>query len=56
MLLNLNNHYSHGFHNTFDYNHFIMTIYCTLWLLVLTLYANEYLKQIFEILLFSLKE
>ena len=21
--LTLNNHYNHGFHNTFDYNHFI---------------------------------
>ena len=21
-MLNLNNHYNHGFHNTFDYNHF----------------------------------
>ena len=28
ILLNPNNHYNHGFHNTFDYNHF-MTIYYT---------------------------
>ena len=31
ILLNPNNHYKHGFHNTFDYNHFIYSDYlmCT---------------------------
>ena len=31
ILLNPNNHYNHGFHNIFDYNHFIYSGYllCT---------------------------
>ena len=27
ILLNPNNHYNHGFHNTFDYNHFVYSDY-----------------------------
>ena len=27
ILLNPNNHYNHGFHNTFDYNHFTYSDY-----------------------------
>ena len=27
MLLNPNNHYNHGFHSTFDYNHYVNNDY-----------------------------
>ena len=43
ILLSPNNHYNHGFPNTFYYNHFIYTNYCAQCQLVLTLYVKEYL-------------
>ena len=54
-LLNPNKHYNHGFHNTFDYNHFIYSDY----LLGVTISRSTLyvLKQSFlEILLFWHKE
>ena len=45
--LNSNNHYNHGFHNTFDYNHFTNSdqLLCTMTASALKLYVNEYLLQ-----------